>query len=106
MFLHRFSQRHVSALLWAIFRLNTFLCEVNHTTDNVIILLSTRSRVKYIKFIYLKLITVIVELQCYHNTKNIKEQVPQSREGSGGARIGEYLLFNHVGFFIGYSVVV
>jgi len=44
MFLHNLSQRHVSALSWAIFRLKTFLYEVNHTIDNVVILLSTRSR--------------------------------------------------------------
>jgi hypothetical protein len=36
-FLHNLSQRRVSALSWAIFRLNTFLCEVNHTIDNVMI---------------------------------------------------------------------
>ena len=30
-FLHYLSQRHVSALSWAILRLNTFLCEVIHT---------------------------------------------------------------------------
>jgi hypothetical protein len=28
-FLRNLSQRHVSALSWAIFRLNTFFCEVN-----------------------------------------------------------------------------
>ena len=37
MFLHNLSQRCVSALSWAIFRLNTFLREVNHTIDNVMI---------------------------------------------------------------------
>jgi len=42
-----------------------FLREVNHTIDNVMILLSTRSRVTSIKFIYLKLITVVVELKCH-----------------------------------------
>jgi hypothetical protein len=54
--------------------LNTFLCEVNRTVNNVMILLSTRSRVASIKFIYLKLITLIVELKWYHNVKDIKEQ--------------------------------
>jgi len=39
MFLHNLSQRHVSALSRAILRLNTCLCEVNHTIDNVMILL-------------------------------------------------------------------
>jgi len=45
MVLHNLSQRHVSALSWAIFRLNTFLCEVNHTANNVMSFLSTRYRV-------------------------------------------------------------
>jgi len=53
MFLHNLSQRHVSVPSWAIFRLSSFLCEVNRTVDNVMILLSTRSRVISIKFIYL-----------------------------------------------------
>ena len=34
-FLRNFSQRHVPALSWTIFRLNTFFCEVNHTIKNV-----------------------------------------------------------------------
>jgi len=41
MFLHSFSQRHVSALPWAIFRLITyFLCKANHTISNAMLLLS------------------------------------------------------------------
>jgi len=63
---------NVSALSWAIFRLNTFLSEVNHTTDNVTIFLSRISRVTSIKFIYLKLIRMTVELKCYHNIKDKK----------------------------------
>jgi hypothetical protein len=42
--------------------LNTFPCEANNTTGNVMLLLSTRCHVTYIKFIHLKLITVITEL--------------------------------------------
>jgi len=42
--------------------------------NNVMILLSTRYRVTLIKFINLELITVTVELKCYHNIKDIKEQ--------------------------------
>ena len=68
-FLHNLSQRHVSALSWAVFRLNTFFCEVNHTVNEVMLLLSTISRVICIKFIHLKLITIIVKLKCYHNMK-------------------------------------
>jgi hypothetical protein len=41
--------------------------------NNVMILLS-RYRVTLIKFINLELITVTVELKCYHNIKDIKEQ--------------------------------
>jgi uncharacterized membrane protein YbjE (DUF340 family) len=104
-FLHNLSQRHVSALSWAVFRLNIFLCEVKRTIDNVMILLSTRSRVTSIKFIYIKLITVIVELKYFHNIKDKKSRVSQTRKGDGGAKIGEFLFFNYVGFFIGYSVV-
>jgi hypothetical protein len=38
------------------------------------LLLSTRSHVTAIKFIHLKSITVIVELKCYYNIKDMKEQ--------------------------------
>ena len=71
MFFHDLSQQYVSALSRAIFGLKTFLSEVNRTIDNLMILLSTRSRVTSIKFIYLKSITVIVKLKCYHNIKYI-----------------------------------
>jgi len=54
-------------------QVNTFFREVNHTINNVMLLLSTRSRVTSIKCIHLKLITAIVELK-YHTTKDIKEQ--------------------------------
>ena len=108
MFLYNISQQHVSALSWSICRLNTFLCEVNHTVNNVIQLLSTRSRVTSFKFIHLKLITIVVELKSYYNIKDIKSRMSQSRKGSGGARIGKYIcltIFKYVSFFIGYSVV-
>ena len=81
MFLHNLSQRHILALSWAIFRLNTLLCEVNHTINNIMLLLSTRSRLTSIKFINLQLITVIVELKCYYNIKDIKEQGITITEG-------------------------
>jgi len=83
MLLHNLSQRHVSALSRAIFRLNTFFCEVNHTINNVMLLLSTRSRVTSTKFINLKLMNETVELKCYHNTriKDIKEQGITNTEG-------------------------
>jgi len=63
MFLHNLSQRHVLPLSWAIFRLNTFLCEENHTINNFMLLLLMSSRVISIKFIDLKLITVRAELK-------------------------------------------
>ena len=101
MFLHNLSRRHVSALSWAIFRFNTFVCEVNHTVNNVVLLLSTRSRVMSIIFIHLKLITVIVELKCYYNTKDIKEQGITFTEGEMGCQNRGIFLFNYVDFFIG-----
>jgi hypothetical protein len=67
------------------------------------LLLSTRSHVTSIKFIYLKLINVIVELKCYHTIKDIKEQ--GITEGEWGCQKRGIFLFNYVGFFIGYSVV-
>jgi len=45
------------------------------------LLLSTRSRLTSIKFINLQLITVIVELKCYYNIKDIKEQGITITEG-------------------------
>ena len=54
------------------------------------LLLSTRSCVTYIKIIHLKLITVTVELKCYYNIKDTKEQGVTITEGGGGARIGEF----------------
>jgi len=93
MFLHNLSQRNVSALSWAIFRFNTLVCEVNHTINNVILLLSTRTRVTSIKFIHLKLIILIVELKCYHNIKGKGKVIPlQSRCGpEGGQRYSSIL---------------
>jgi len=84
MFLRNLSQQHILALSWAIFRLNTSLCEVNHMIDNVMLLLSVRSRVTSIKFIHLKLITVIVELKCFYNIKDIKQRCITITEGEWG----------------------
>src|SRR5215469_3355955 len=58
-----------SMLFWAVFLL-PFFCEVNHTINNVMLLLSMRCLVTSIDFINLKLTTVIVELKCYHNIKD------------------------------------
>jgi hypothetical protein len=104
MFLHNLS-RHISALSWAIFRLNTFLCEASHTINNIMLLLSMRSRVTSIQFIQLKLITVIVELKCCYNIKDIKEHSVIITEGGWGCQNRGIFLFKYVGFFIGYSVV-
>jgi hypothetical protein len=82
MFLHNLSERHVSALSWAIFRLNTFLCEANNTINNVVLLLSTRSRVTSIKSIHWKLIAGTVGLKRYYNTKDTKEQDITITEGT------------------------
>jgi hypothetical protein len=86
MLLHNLSQRDVSALSWAIFRLNTSLCEVNHTIKNVMLLLLTRSRVTYTKCIHLKLITVMVELKYHYNIKDIREQGTTVTEGEWGCQ--------------------
>jgi len=94
MFLHSLSQRHVSTLSWAIFKLNTFPCVAKHTINNVMSLLSMRSRVTSIKFIHLKLITVIVELKCCYNIKDIKEEAIIIMEGGQGARIREFFCLN------------
>jgi hypothetical protein len=94
--------RHVSALSWAIFRLNTFFCEVNHTINNVMLLLLTRSHVTSTKFIHLQLITVTVELKCHYN---IKEQGIRNTKGEWGCQNWGIFLFYYVGFFIGCSVV-
>ena len=59
-------------LSWAIFRLNTFQCAVNHTINNVL-LLSTRFRAPSIKFFDLKLITVIVEIKMLLQYKRYKK---------------------------------
>ena len=105
MFLHNLSQRHVSVFSRAIFRLNIFFGEVNHTINNVTLLLSTRSRVTSTKFSHLKLINVIVELKCYDTLKDIKEQGITSTEGEWGCQKRGIFLFKYVGFFICYSVV-
>jgi hypothetical protein len=86
MFLRNLSQRHVSGLSWAIFRSNAFLCEVNHTINIVTLLLSARSHVTSITFIHLKLVTVTVELKCYYNIKDIKEQGIIIMEGEWGCQ--------------------
>jgi len=52
-------------------------------------------------FIHLKLITVIVELKCYYNTKDIKEQGITFTEGEMGCQNRGIFLFNYVDFFIG-----
>ena len=54
MFLHNLCHRHVSALSWAIFKLNTFLCEVNHTVNKFMLLLSARYRVTSVIFIHIR----------------------------------------------------
>ena len=100
MFLHNLSQWHVSALSWAIFRLNTFVCEVNHTVNNVMLLLSARHHVTYIKFIQLKFITAIVELKCSYNIKYIKKTGYRSHGRGVGMPESGIILFNCVGFFL------
>jgi len=49
-------------------------------------LLLTRSRVTYIKFIHLKLITVMGELKYYYNIEDIKQQGITVMEGECGCQ--------------------
>jgi len=74
MFLHNLSQRHISALSRAIFRLNNFFSEVNHTINKFMLSLLTRSRATCIKCIHFILINVIVDIKCYHTLKDVNEQ--------------------------------
>jgi len=86
-------------------QVSTFLCEVNHTINYVMLLLSTRSRVTSIKFIHLKLITVI-ELKCYYNIIDMREQGITITEGEWECQNrGIFCVTNYVGFFIGYFAV-
>jgi hypothetical protein len=82
-----------------------FIIRVNHTINNVMLLLSMRSLVTSIKFIHLKLIAVTVELKCYHSIKYTKEQGITNTEGDWVCQNRGIFLFYCVGFFIGYSAV-
>jgi len=53
MVLHNLSQRHVSTLSWAIFRLNTFLCEANHTINNVVFFHANTVHLDIIKVLFI-----------------------------------------------------
>ena len=82
-----------------------FIIRVNHTVNNVMLLLSVRSHVTSIKLINLKLITVMVESKCYHNMNDVKEQDITNTEGEWACQNRGVFLFCYVGFFIGHSVV-
>jgi len=82
-----------------------FIIRVNHTINNVMLLLSVRSHETSIKFINLKLIAMMVELKCYHNMNDIKEQSITNMEGEWACQNRGIFLFCYVGFFIAHSAV-